>query len=274
MYRVYVQPITEKSSSNPKDGELIVNTENGNISVKNNDKTVSSIKEIKSQIEEFIYLLNIIKGYSESISSELDELDSNYTEQVLILKKNIELINYYEELANILKKEIDNLEIISKKQYVKIEGFLIECRKMIRNFFNLDLFYKYKRIIEEISYINNLIKNIDEKYSKDLKVNKEDNPDVSIMSSKTKGGSISFYAKSMEEEQHFTKYYKTLTIDNKDFSGKILNLLSNILTKLNNCPTKNIVDDELESLINNTKNLKRTYSSFIKDDIVFKIINN
>ena len=122
-YRMFIQPLTEKTSAKPYKHEFIVNTETGDISVNNSkNNIVSATKDIKRDIAKQKELIEVASQMSEAVYDELKNLDSEIkSEEDYIFR----LENRIEELKE-LDKDISNvLEQIKQMNVSSFRDILI-----------------------------------------------------------------------------------------------------------------------------------------------------
>lgn len=76
-YRMYIQPLTEKSDHAAVDGELLVNTENGHISVYSatDDTYYSATKDIYSEVQLQNFLIKAIGQMIDDVLTKLAALE-------------------------------------------------------------------------------------------------------------------------------------------------------------------------------------------------------
>ena len=60
-YRIFTEPLLEKTTNKPVKGELLVNTETGHISVKSSNSISSATKSLQSDFDLQVNLVSLIE---------------------------------------------------------------------------------------------------------------------------------------------------------------------------------------------------------------------
>lgn len=216
MNRISVQPLVEKTHSKPLDGELIVNTENYIISVANKDKIVSSIKDIKKDIQLLKILGNVIKDKNTENEDKIKTIEEN----ILIIINNINnYIKLYNDLYTVihsLNTSVINIENRSKDDYINIQNVLKEIYIFIDNFsFYVAEIKQIERKIDELNIIYNtyLVSNVNTLTSKIVTLQTEINTYetklgnyVTKNTNTTEVNSIISNVKNLENDNTFKDY--------------------------------------------------------------------
>lgn len=102
---MFIQPLTEKTSNEPYDHEIIANTETGDISVKDSKGSViSPTKDIKRDIAIQEELLKVISVVSEEVYQEMKKIET----RIIKSRNNVEALERRLEDLNDLNTNIQN----------------------------------------------------------------------------------------------------------------------------------------------------------------------
>lgn len=150
-YRLYVQPLIEKSDNKPRKGELQVNNITGHLSVWNGSEQVSATKNIETD-------LNLQKLWLRQIYDSLLKLHDELIKQ----KKQLEIIyNDLFNIENIIKAVEDLLDYIEKVQnqlenlvHANIQNTYIAYQKIIG--YMPTFFKRYLEVLDVLRQIDEL----------------------------------------------------------------------------------------------------------------------
>ena len=169
-YRLVVKPLTEKTVNAPLQGEILVNTEDGHISVSTTSGVRSATRELETQLlvkeviltktdEELRKTLALLTTLDQTTFpaklAQLSTLQTQVTDMVATLRDIQDSVT-----ANLsrVKTSTDNL--------VSIYGTLLTVASTLYS--NLENFIKLQSAVTEITYMDKLVSEFSAKLTSDL----------------------------------------------------------------------------------------------------------
>lgn len=169
-YRLVVKPLTEKTVNAPLQGEILVNTEDGHISVSTTSGVKSATRELETQLlvkeviltktdEELRKTLALLTTLDQTTFpaklSQLSTLQTQVTDMVNTLR---DIQNSVTNNLGRVKTSTDNL--------VSIYGTLLTVANTL--YANLENFVKLQAAVNEITYMDKLVSDFSAKLTSDL----------------------------------------------------------------------------------------------------------
>ena len=169
-YRLVVKPLTEKTVNAPLQGEILVNTEDGHISVSTTSGVKSATRELEAQLlvkeviltktdEELRKTLALLTTLDQTTFpaklSQLSTLQTQVTDMVNTLR---DIQNSVTNNLGRVKTSTDNL--------VSIYGTLLTVANTL--YANLENFVKLQAAVNEITYMDKLVSDFSAKLTSDL----------------------------------------------------------------------------------------------------------
>ena len=169
-YRLVVKPLTEKTVNAPLQGEILVNTEDGHISVSTTSGVKSATRELETQLlvkeviltktdEELRKTLALLTTLDQTTFpaklSQLSTLQTQVTDMVNTLR---DIQNSVTNNLGRVKTSTDNL--------VSIYGTLLTVANTL--YANLENFVKLQAAVNEITYVDKLVSDFSAKLTSDL----------------------------------------------------------------------------------------------------------
>ena len=169
-YRLVVKPLTEKTVNAPLQGEILVNTEDGHISVSTTSGVKSATRELEAQLlvkeviltktdEELRKTLALLTTLDQTTFpaklSQLSTLQTQVTDMVNTLR---DIQNSVTNNLDLVKTSTDNL--------VSIYGTLLTVANTL--YANLENFVKLQAAVNEITYMDKLVSDFSAKLTSDL----------------------------------------------------------------------------------------------------------
>ena len=169
-YRLVVKPLTEKTVNAPLQGEILVNTEDGHISVSTTSGVRSATRELETQLlvkeviltktdEELRKTLALLTTLDQTTFpaklAQLSTLQTQVTDMVATLR---DIQNSVTVNLNRVKTSTDNL--------VSIYGTLLTVASTLYS--NLENFIKLQAAVTEITYMDKLVSEFSAKLTSDL----------------------------------------------------------------------------------------------------------
>ena len=169
-YRLVVKPLTEKTVNAPLQGEILVNTEDGHISVSTTSGVKSATRELEAQLlvkeviltktdEELRKTLALLTTLDQTTFpaklSQLSTLQTQVTDMVNTLR---DIQNSVTNNLGRVKTSTDNL--------VSIYGTLLTVANTL--YANLENFVKLQAAVNEITYMEKLVSDFSAKLTSDL----------------------------------------------------------------------------------------------------------
>ena len=169
-YRLVVKPLTEKTVNAPLQGEILVNTEDGHISVSTTSGVRSATRELETQLlvkeviltktdEELRKTLALLTTLDQTTFpaklAQLSTLQTQVTDMVATLR---DIQNSVTANLNRVKTSTDNL--------VSIYGILLTAASTLYS--NLENFIKLQAAVAEITYMDKLVSDFSAKLTSDL----------------------------------------------------------------------------------------------------------
>ena len=169
-YRLVVKPLTEKTVNAPLQGEILVNTEDGHISVSTTSGVKSATRELETQLlvkeviltktdEELRKTLALLTTLDQTTFpaklSQLSTIQTQVTDMVATLR---DIQNSVTNNLGRVKTSTDNL--------VSIYGTLLTVANTL--YANLENFVKLQAAVNEITYMDKLVSNFSAKLTSDL----------------------------------------------------------------------------------------------------------
>ena len=157
-YRLSVKPLTEKTENKPEYGEVLVNTEDGNISVMTSNGVKSATKDINS-------LIIIKEVLLSEMSDKLEELNRTIDNNVNLMNSLRNVVDGTNDSLIELKSKINTIYSqldVGKTNSKYTLSLLFEYYIILSNLTvsMLDIYdeiERSKRFIEEIGYLDNLL---------------------------------------------------------------------------------------------------------------------
>ena len=169
-YRLVVKPLTEKTVNAPLQGEILVNTEDGHISVSTTSGVRSATRELETQLlvkeviltktdEELRKTLALLTTLDQTTFpaklAQLSTLQTQVTDMVATLR---DIQNSVTANLSRVKNSTDNL--------VSIYGTLLTVASTLYS--NLENFIKLQAAVTEITYMDKLVSEFSAKLTSDL----------------------------------------------------------------------------------------------------------
>ena len=169
-YRLVVKPLTEKTVNAPLQGEILVNTEDGHISVSTTSGVKSATRELETQLlvkeviltktdEELRKTLALLTTLDQTTFpaklSQLSTLQTQVTDMVNTLR---DIQNSVTNNLGRVKTSTDNL--------VSIYGTLLTVANTL--YANLENFVKLQAAVNEITHMDKLVSDFSAKLTSDL----------------------------------------------------------------------------------------------------------
>ena len=169
-YRLVVKPLTEKTVNAPLQGEILVNTEDGHISVSTTSGVRSATRELETQLlvkeviltktdEELRKTLALLTTLDQTTFpaklAQLSTLQTQVTDMVATLR---DIQNSVTANLSRVKTSTDNL--------VSIYGTLLTVASTLYS--NLENFIKLQAAVAEITYMDKLVSDFSTKLTSDL----------------------------------------------------------------------------------------------------------
>lgn len=169
-YRLVVKPLTEKTVNAPLQGEILVNTEDGHISVSTTSGVRSATRELETQLlvkeviltktdEELRKTLALLTTLDQTTFpaklAQLSTLQTQVTDMVATLR---DIQNSVTANLSRVKTSTDNL--------VSIYGTLLTVASTLYS--NLENFIKLQAAVAEITYMDKLVSVFSAKLTSDL----------------------------------------------------------------------------------------------------------
>lgn len=169
-YRLVVKPLTEKTVNAPLQGEILVNTEDGHISVSTTSGVRSATRELETQLlvkeviltktdEELRKTLALLTTLDQTTFpaklAQLSTLQTQVTDMVATLR---DIQNSVTANLSRVKTSTDNL--------VSIYGTLLTVASTLYS--NLENFIKLQAAVTEITYMDKLVSEFSAKLTSDL----------------------------------------------------------------------------------------------------------
>lgn len=157
-YRLSVKPLAEKTENKPEYGEVLVNTEDGNISVMTSNGVKSATKDINS-------LIIIKEVLLSEMSDKLEELNRTIDNNVNLMNSLRNVVDGTNDSLIELKSKINTIYSqldVGKTNSKYTLSLLFEYYIILSNLTvsMLDIYdeiERSKRFIEEIGYLDNLL---------------------------------------------------------------------------------------------------------------------
>ena len=154
-YRVYVQPLVEKTENSATNSELIVNIENGYLSVQGNDGKKSSMKDIDGSLEAQKYVLKRLKTIFTSVEAELVSVLQLYSGNNQDMSDLITLLNAIESNITLVHNNIDAISTsVGSSSSIMWEYSSILSQLITSLFQQYSSLTSFERRIEELEQMN------------------------------------------------------------------------------------------------------------------------
>lgn len=169
-YRLVVKPLTEKTVNAPLQGEILVNTEDGHISVSTTSGVRSATRELETQLlvkeviltktdEELRKTLALLTTLDQTtFPAKLAQLSTLQTQVSDIVATLRDIQNSVTANLSRVKTSTDNL--------VSIYGTLLTVASTLYS--NLENFIKLQAAVTEITYMDKLVSEFSAKLTSDL----------------------------------------------------------------------------------------------------------
>lgn len=200
-YRTYIQPLTEKSDHAAVDGELLVNTENGHISVYSatDDTYYSATKDIYSEVQLQNFLIKAIGSMINDILTKLAALEPEVMKTRTAAQALQTVINEIRDnLAEIGR--IQNQTKIQAEQTMQTLWLIYtQLGDYISTLFSTDLkvLYEVELLNAEYEYFINFHKKLFESHTENYDMLKEHYAEVKkLLASKVDKATYDAWVKS------------------------------------------------------------------------------
>ena len=169
-YRLVVKPLTEKTVNAPLQGEILVNTEDGHISVSTTSGVKSATRELETQLlvkeviltktdEELRKTLAILTTLDQTtFPAKLSQLSTLQTQVT-------DMVNTLRDIQNSVTNNLDRVKT-STDNLVSIYGTLLTVANTL--YANLENFVKLQAAVNEITYMDKLVSDFSAKLTSDL----------------------------------------------------------------------------------------------------------
>ncbi|QXN67961.1 hypothetical protein FPHOBKDP_00211 [Listeria phage LPJP1] len=164
-YRLYVQPLTEKTKLESKDSELLVNTRTGHLIV--NDQ--SATKDIEGELFSQKYLVSTLKSIITLLETEISNLEALYQTKLSETNDLYNRMNGLKELLAQIIAILNTLENQIRQNTVDIWSFVDIIATIIPKVVEkLPGIFSIQRRLSELTYLYNFIKGYKTKTGTDL----------------------------------------------------------------------------------------------------------
>lgn len=157
-YRLYTQPLTEKTGNKAVDGEIIVNTENGHLSIKNNTSIVSATKDIEKELGLQKIILDTLDTILTLIENEVAASEINY---VNVNNNTNALLTNLSELENGVSglfTLVDSLDLTVKDNSFDLYNIYNTLSNLVVSITEREsTVMNFSRKVEELTYIEGLL---------------------------------------------------------------------------------------------------------------------
>lgn len=157
-YRLYTQPLTEKTENKAVDGEIIVNTENGHLSIKNNTSIVSATKDIEKELGLQKIILDTLDTILILIENEVASSEINY---VNVNNNTNALLTNLSELENGVSglfTLVDSLDLTVKDNSFDLYNIYNTLSNLVVSITEREsAVMNFSRKVEELTYIEGLL---------------------------------------------------------------------------------------------------------------------
>ena len=169
-YRLVVKPLTEKTVNAPLQGEILVNTEDGHISVSTTSGVKSATRELEAQLlvkeviltktdEELRKTLALLTTLDQTtFPAKLSQLSTLQTQVT-------DMVNTLRDIQNSVTNNLDRVKT-STDNLVSIYGTLLTVANTL--YANLENFVKLQAAVNEITYMDKLVSDFSAKLTSDL----------------------------------------------------------------------------------------------------------
>lgn len=170
-YRQVVKPLTEKTANAPFTGEILVNTEDGHISVATRKGVKSATRELEAQL---LVKQVIVEKTTETLRGVLAKLNN---ETIPYFTERIKALGTVENTVNTLATTIDNLlaELVRTNGYVDLttrnllELYLLISKLAVTMGDSIDLIIRLEEANAETHYLEGVISRYHEQLQADLR---------------------------------------------------------------------------------------------------------
>ena len=169
-YRLVVKPLTEKTVNAPLQGEILVNTEDGHISVSTTSGVKSATRELEVQLlvkeviltktdEELRKTLALLTTLDQTtFPAKLSQLSTLQTQVT-------DMVNTLRDIQSSVTNNLDRVKT-STDNLVSIYGTLLTVANTL--YANLENFVKLQAAVNEITYMDKLVSDFSAKLTSDL----------------------------------------------------------------------------------------------------------
>ena len=169
-YRLVVKPLTEKTVNAPLQGEILVNTEDGHISVSTTSGVKSATRELEAQLlvkeviltktdEELRKTLALLTTLDQTtFPAKLSQLSTLQTQVT-------DMVNTLRDIQNSVTNNLDRVKT-STDNLVSIYGTLLTVANTL--YANLENFVKLQAAVNEITHMDKLVSDFSAKLTSDL----------------------------------------------------------------------------------------------------------
>lgn len=159
-YRIFTEPLLEKTTNKPVKGELLVNTETGHISVKSSNSISSATKSLQSDFDLQVNLVSLIEDTIENLDPIINDLGNNFNTESSKTNDFQKRLNALKILITEMKKSIVVIQGINQDNAYQLWLYYGIIKNLIDGIFsNLNYLYASERSINELTYIDSLLSN-------------------------------------------------------------------------------------------------------------------
>ena len=158
-YRIYTQPLMEKSKNKSIKGEIIVNTETGHISTKSSDgKINSATKDIESGILTQKSLLTLANKLVTTLEDLLPLLKDKYDKESDKLDDFNVRVKDLEVLIDKMNKSLIDIWNINEDNSYKLWIYYTSIENMLKGFvYEIPELFAIGRNVNELTYMHELL---------------------------------------------------------------------------------------------------------------------
>lgn len=169
-YRLVVKPLTEKTVNAPLQGEILVNTEDGHISVSTTSGVKSATRELEAQLLVKEVILTKTDEELRKTLALLTALDQTTfpakLSQLATLQTQVtDMVNTLRDIQNSVTSNLSRVKT-STDNLVSIYGTLLTVANTL--YANLENFVKLQAAVTEITYMDKLVSDFSAKLTSDL----------------------------------------------------------------------------------------------------------
>jgi len=154
-FSMIILPLTEKNMNSAKDGEIVVDTKKGHITIKKGENYISKTKELEARVNALSDLKNDLTDQYLNLEEDIDYLISEYkrikTDTKSTRNEADTLTNELDELQILLQSYLSKIDVYCQKitefQYTSVRPYI---NLVVDNLRNL---VKLKATIDELSFL-------------------------------------------------------------------------------------------------------------------------